>query len=301
MVILSIRELARMYRPVKMIFALCCACLSLAACGGGGGGGGSSVAVVKTGTFIDGPVEGLTYESGGQKGVTDAAGTFHYEEGQLVTFSVGGVVLGQAAAKAEMTPIDLAPPGANGDTAEVVNRVKFLMALSVIDGAGRMTIPQVVRDKRLVQAVDFASVDDGALGALVQTLGSGKSLETKEAAINHLAASLGRDILPPTAPVLNTPSDIEVAHNYAKLYWSAATDATGVTGYAVYRGNVEVGRTSGGITALTDNYQFTPHSAYAYQVKAFDAAGNLSSGSNIVTVIVPGSPGTVEAAGDLAP
>lgn len=289
-----------MYKTGKIILTLCGICLFMTACGGGGGGTTAATVTVKTGVFIDGPVEGLAYESGSQKGLTDAAGTFRYEEGQPVTFSVGGVVLGQASAKAEMTPLDLAPSGANGDTPEVVNRVKFLMALSDIDGTGRMTIPQVIRDKQISQEVNFSSIDDTALGALVQTLGSSKSLETKDVAISHLAASLGRDILPPTAPVLNTPSDLDVAYNFVKLSWGLATDMMAVSGYAVYRDNVEVGRTTDG-TTLTDNYQVAPRSSYAYQVKAFDAAGNFSPGSNVITVLIPVSPASVNVSGSVSP
>ena len=50
--------------------------LFLYACGGGGGGTPTDV-----GVFVDAPVEGLAYESGGITGTTDSAGKFTYVVG----------------------------------------------------------------------------------------------------------------------------------------------------------------------------------------------------------------------------
>ena len=36
----------------------------------------------------------MTYESGALKGTTDAGGTFMYEVGKNVKFSIGGIVIG---------------------------------------------------------------------------------------------------------------------------------------------------------------------------------------------------------------
>ena len=82
---------------------------------GGGGGGGANVAdsnnnannLQKTGTFIDSSVEGITYTSPSLSGTTDASGTFHYVEGETVTFSIGGLVLGSTQGSEMVTPADL--------------------------------------------------------------------------------------------------------------------------------------------------------------------------------------------------
>lgn len=58
---------------------------------------------VFNGIVIDGIIEGMLYQtSSGLSGLTDANGGFQYREGDSVTFSVGGVVIGTA------TPEDLA-------------------------------------------------------------------------------------------------------------------------------------------------------------------------------------------------
>ena len=86
--------------------------------GGCGGGGNSNNAVVPgveptpilTGYFTDSAVEGLTYTTDTQSGVTDLNGAFTYQAGETVVFSIGDFVLGEsAAATPKMTPLNLIP------------------------------------------------------------------------------------------------------------------------------------------------------------------------------------------------
>ncbi|WP_201305416.1 alpha-amylase family glycosyl hydrolase [Paenibacillus puerhi] len=58
-----------------------------------------------------------------------------------------------------------------------------------------------------------------------------------------------------------------------QVNWTASTDNVGVTGYEVYRNGVKVGQTAS--TSYTDT-GLAPATEYAYTVKAYDAAGNLS-------------------------
>jgi hypothetical protein len=99
---------------------------------------------VAVGIFTDGPVYGLSYVSVGQSGTTGADGSFTYEVDNTVRFFVGGVTIGKAAAKSQMTPVDLAKtlvPTANASNQCVVNIVRFLMSISTIDAStGKMTI-----------------------------------------------------------------------------------------------------------------------------------------------------------------
>jgi hypothetical protein len=76
-------------------------------CGGSGGGGGGGSAV-QTGYFTDGPVQGLAYSTATQSGTTDADGAFQYNDGEVVSFYVGDVLVGQATGAATLSPFDLA-------------------------------------------------------------------------------------------------------------------------------------------------------------------------------------------------
>ncbi len=67
----------------------------------------------------------------------------------------------------------------------------------------------------------------------------------------------------------------------ASLAWTASTDNVGVNGYDVYQGGAKVatsGTTGATVTGLT------PSTAYAFTVRARDAAGNTSAASNTVNV-----------------
>jgi hypothetical protein len=98
------------------------ALLFLYACGGGGG------TPSDVGVFVDAPVEGLTYQSGGFTGTTDSAGKFTYGIGQTVTFSVNGVTLPAVQGASLLTPVDLV--GASSpDSPEAVNIARFLQSI----------------------------------------------------------------------------------------------------------------------------------------------------------------------------
>ncbi|WP_374684056.1 carbohydrate binding domain-containing protein [Streptomyces sp. TBY4] len=78
----------------------------------------------------------------------------------------------------------------------------------------------------------------------------------------------------------------------ASLSWTASTDNVGVNGYDIYQGGAKVATsttTSATVTGLT------PSTAYAFTVRARDAAGNTSAASNTVNVTT--DTGTVPPAG----
>lgn len=68
------------------------------------------------GYYYDSLVSGLNYESRSEGAVThtgvtgegDDPGRFSYSEGDMVSFSLGGISLGQSVAKERVTPFDLA-------------------------------------------------------------------------------------------------------------------------------------------------------------------------------------------------
>lgn len=111
-------------------FAISGLVVLLTACGGGGDGGSSSSApTTATGYFKDSNTQGVRYVSGGQSGVTGANGSFTYEVGNPVTFSVGGVTLGSVTVgRSVVTPVDLVANGAT-TSQSVQNLTRFLMML----------------------------------------------------------------------------------------------------------------------------------------------------------------------------
>ncbi len=85
----------------------------------------------QTGTFIPGPVEGLTYQWGSNIGRTDSSGQFYYLEGEPVTFSIEGAIIGEPGlAAATTSPINLVSDVDSFVThPKVVNMTRFLISL----------------------------------------------------------------------------------------------------------------------------------------------------------------------------
>jgi chitodextrinase len=73
------------------------------------------------------------------------------------------------------------------------------------------------------------------------------------------------------------------------LSWSASSDAVGVTGYKIYKGGVLLGT-----SAITNTFVtgLTANTNYSFTVSAYDAAGNNSAISNILTVKTLAAPDT---------
>lgn len=109
----------------KSIIAISVA-LTVSACGGGSSDTGG--VTTATGQFKDSNTAGISYVSGGQSGITGSDGSFTYEVGNTVTFTIGGVTIGSANGKPVVTPIDLVP-GGSSTSVEVQNIVRFLMML----------------------------------------------------------------------------------------------------------------------------------------------------------------------------
>ncbi len=87
------------------------------------------------------------------------------------------------------------------------------------------------------------------------------------------------DTTAPTAPTLAASGTTSTTTN---LSWSGATDNVAVTGYDVYQGSSLIGSTASTSYTVTS---LTPSTTYSFSVRAKDAAGNISSSSNTVSVI----------------
>jgi fibronectin type 3 domain-containing protein len=70
-----------------------------------------------------------------------------------------------------------------------------------------------------------------------------------------------------------------------KLSWDAATDDTAVSGYEVYRNGEPLTTTSSGTSYMDRTVD--PGTSYYYQVRARDAAGNVSHFTDLATITTP--------------
>ena len=107
---------------------------------------------------------------------------------------------------------------------------------------------------------------------------------------------MGIDTTAPTQP--GTLSANAVSASEVDLSWGASTDNVGVTGYKVERCSgtgctnfAQIGTTTGTGTTYKDTTVSAPNS-YSYRVRATDAAGNLSTYSNVATAATTIGPAT---------
>ncbi len=85
------------------------------------------------------------------------------------------------------------------------------------------------------------------------------------------------DTQPPTTPTgLTATVGTQGTSNKVDLTWTASTDNVGVTGYKITRGGQALA------TSATTNYTDVGmvNGSYVYDVRAYDAAGNISGASN---------------------
>ncbi len=113
------------------------------------------------------------------------------------------------------------------------------------------------------------------------------SVKAKDAASNISATSNIINVTTLAVPDTTAPSvpsnlgGANVTQTSVNLTWTASTDNIGVTGYDVYNGATKI------TTVTTTNYLVTGLIAstnYTFSVKAKDAAGNISTASNVVGI-----------------
>lgn len=82
----------------------------------------------------------------------------------------------------------------------------------------------------------------------------------------------------PTAPTLSASGTTSIS---TVLTWTGATDNVAVTSYDIYKDDVLIGNST---TSTFNVTGLTPSTTYVFTVKAKDAAGNVSSASNSVSI-----------------
>lgn len=138
-------------------------CLALTACGGGGGTsiGSASLNLLK-GQLIDSAVAGVTYtitaaDGTVVTGITDDAGTFQYQSGGTVKFSIGKIELPPALGDSTVTPLSMAQ-GVSGPVAS--NVAYFLQSLDYdLDPGNGITIDPKVLDLKAMTAFATTTID----------------------------------------------------------------------------------------------------------------------------------------------
>lgn len=174
----------------------------LVACGGGGdggapGGGPSGTPTpqpdVLTGVFLDSLVSGVNYTAETQSGMTNADGEYNYVDGEQVTFSIGGIVLGTTLAGPVVTPLMLVDGATGANDPRVINIVRLLLTLDSDgnpDNGIEITADAHTAAAGLSVGFDSASFDDDVQELVDTVKGTGTQLVDAGSAQNHFSTSL---------------------------------------------------------------------------------------------------------------
>ena len=193
----------------------------LAGCGGGGVGGGengttanppaqSSSGAIQNGLFLDSAVQGLTFRTPTQSGQTDANGTFSYLTAETVSFSIGNIALGSAAAGSRLTPVNLVS-SARGDPANTAV-ITILRLLQSLDSDGNpangieisAAVHQQAEDLPPLDATEANFDTNAELLNFIQNATGQAALVDSVAALSHYHGSDGAGALVSTGPALST-------------------------------------------------------------------------------------------------
>lgn len=171
--------------------------LTLAACSGGGGASVSSGPTTQTGVFVDSPVQGLAWATGGVSGETSPSGQFSFESGAEVQFYVGDILVGSATGATVLTPIDFVA-GATDETDDTVTNIcRFLQTLDADqDPSNGILITSQAQTAAEGLSINFAQSPDDFTNDAGSTIGTITSnpLVTAAAAQEHFSGTLLNNI-----------------------------------------------------------------------------------------------------------
>ena len=178
-------------RTLRQLGSIAYAATLLTACGGSsggsGGGGGTAPAASASvsGTFVDSLVQGLGYKAlpSGLSGTTDATGHYQYVSGDMVTFDIGGRVIGTVLGGPQVTALSVFGATSMTDP-RVVNLSQLLLTLGGIPtGQNPIRLPATI-PAGLPNPLNFSSPTfDADLQA------AGFTLVSEATATTHLQTS----------------------------------------------------------------------------------------------------------------
>ncbi|HEY3307435.1 MAG TPA: hypothetical protein VGJ93_03160 [Desulfuromonadaceae bacterium] len=166
----------------------------LAACGGGSGSNNTVTAspVLAKGIFVDGPVNGLGFQSGSKSGITGNNGEFEYEQGKNVKFYLGDIIIGETTGEPVVTLLHLVP-GADTANAKVTNIARFLLSVGKVDPQTKnITISEGVFTAAKGKTIDFNVISEPDLLEMVRILNNDRNsvLVSIEEATNEVTANI---------------------------------------------------------------------------------------------------------------
>ena len=184
-------------------------------------------------------------------------------------------------------PGDTTPPSAPGSlTATATSSVSVSLAWTAATDNVGVSGYRILRDGVQIGTTTGLSYTDGGRTASTTYAYEVRAFDgagnVGPGATANVTTPPRPDVSPPSTPgslTATATSSISVS-----LAWTAATDNVGVSGYRILRGGVQIGTTTG--LSYTDGGR-TASTTYAYEVRAFDGAGNVGLGATASVTTPP--------------
>lgn len=202
-----------------------------------------------------------------------------------VTAGSAGVILLEAVAAIDVDTI--APTVPSGLTQSNVGSTSATISWTASSDNKGVTAYEIYRGNVLVGSSPSTSYTDTGLAPVstysytVLAKDAAGNASAKSAAISVTTGVDVPDVTPPSVPLNPVAS---VANTTISLSWAASTDDKATTGYEITRTGGPLGTKV--LTSTTNSYTdsgLAETTAYSYTIKAFDAAGNKSAQSAVVS------------------
>jgi hypothetical protein len=169
---------------VSLFRLFAAACLSFLLIGCGSGNGPDQILDSprpEVGLLVDSAVAGVTFKTATQTGVTNALGEYKYVDGEMVTFSIGGIVLGVIKGAPILTPVELTA-SADPTNQAVLNLLVFLQSIDEDrDHTNGITISPAARNAAASMNLDFKAPDFSTrIAAIVSQVTGGANTVVSE-------------------------------------------------------------------------------------------------------------------------
>jgi hypothetical protein len=142
-----------------------------------------------TGTW-PGFIAGVPYVAGAQSGVTDANGTFHYESGGTIHFTIAGVSTRDATGAAQLSPYQLAATGVCTGSSELAH---LLVLLDTLDADGDLT-NGIALGPQSGSPIALSALTDADLAARVAALFPGRALTPAGTAVDNFIRQFDAEV-----------------------------------------------------------------------------------------------------------
>ena len=252
--------------------------------------GAAGVGPTLKGVLLDAPVEGVSYQSATQSGITNNLGEFEYLADEMVTFSVGGIVLGTAKGAAIITAVELTG-GADPIDQTATNQLVFLQSIDEDeDPLNGITVSAATLAAAATQTLDF-TLDSAAFTAAVTPVVT---------AITSVNPTGPNAVLSETAALNNFYVTYVAAGGTDTFAWSFPSQYPPYPGMASFPVDFEdaggpyyIANFAGGVTTIINNPETTGNSsAKVAQMQKFTDANNFG-GSKITLGTIDFTSGSV--------